>query len=155
MPMVRAYVMPRFAVGKTGLPHTTYLHLLQYACEEIVPAGLNSKQGPLTPGSIEFIPTVVESGLNIGVVIDIEAYFYEDRLADLSERYATIEERAEAMKNAFNEIFTDTTFAVFPKLVTAGWSSDTPDADFDGDMSMGAAVKRYNTRVTNLVLDQG
>lgn len=154
--MVRAYVTPylnlRFVASSRNL---SPLELLMHACEEIIPAGLNSKQGPLTPGSIEFIPTTVESGLNINVVIDIEAYFYEDRLADLSERYATIEERAEAMKNAFNAIFPDVTFAVFPKLVTAGWSSDTTDSDFDGDMSMDAAIERYKKRTGHHLLSQG
>ena len=153
MPMVRAYVMPYFNQRVTfSSKNMTPLQLLQHACEEIVPAGLNSKQGPLTPGSIEFIPMTVNDGLNINVVIDIEAYFYEDRLADLSERYASIEERAEAMKNAFNAIFPDVTFAVFPKLVTAGWSSDTEDPEFDGDMSLDAAIERYKQTTGHHIL---
>ena len=148
MPMVRAYVMPHFNQMVTGLPVTTPLQLLQYACEEIIPAGLNSKKGALTPGSIEFIPTTVDDGLNINVVIDIEAYFYKGRAKN-------IEKRAKRMKEAFNTIFPDYTFAVFPKLVTAGWSSDTDDPEFDGDMSIAAAVTRYKQRTVRLALDQG
>lgn len=148
MPMVHAYVMPyfnqRFMFSSKDMKP---LQLLQYACEEIIPAGLTSEQGPLTPGSIEFIPTTVAEGLTINVVIDIEAYFYEDRAAD-------IEERAEAMKSAFNAIFPDVTFAVFPKLVTAGWSSDTEDPEFDGDMSIEVAIERYKQRTGHHILSR-
>jgi len=117
----------------------TPLQLLKNACAEIIPAGLNSAQGPLTPGSIEFIPATVEEGLSVDVVISVEAYYFDDRAAD-------IEERAEVMKIAFNTIFPDVTFAVFPKLLKAGWSSDVADAEFDGDMSMKKAVKRHVQR---------
>ena len=147
MPMVRAFVIPSFNEMSTGLPDTTSIQLLQYACEEIIPAGLNSKMGPLTPGSIEYIPTTVANGLSIDVVIDIEAYFYKDRAKN-------IEKRAKLMKRAFNAIFPNYSFAVFPKLVTAGWSSDTEDPEFDGNMSIEAAVARYKVRATRLTLDQ-
>jgi hypothetical protein len=137
MPMVRAYVMTYFDQHfRSSKTDKTSLQLLEHACKEIVPAGLNSKLGPLTPGSIEFISMTVESGLGINVVIDIEAYDYEDRAVD-------IEKRAAAMKKAFKAIFPAFTFAVFPKLVKAGWSSDTDDPEFDGDMSIEAAIERY------------
>ena len=146
MPMVRAYINPsfhqRFMNASSGM---TALQLLRIACEEIIPAGLDSEMGHLTPGSIEFIPTVVSEGLAQDVVVDIEAYYYDDR-------FETIEQRAENMKNAFNTIFTFTTFAVFPKLVDAGWSSDTDDPKFDGDMSMKAAIERYKVRTGHGVL---
>lgn len=146
MPMVHAFVTPSFIMKyKFSSRDKTPLLLLQHACEEIVPAGLNSKLGPLTPGSIEFIPMIVESGLNINVVIAIEAYDYKDRAED-------IEDRTEAMKNAFNAIFPDGTFAVFLKLVKAGWSSDTNDPEFDGDMSIEAAIERYRKRTGHGVL---
>ncbi len=148
MPMVRAYVMPYFNERFTvSSKHATPLQLLQNACEEIIPAGLNSELGPLTPGSIEFIPMVVAKGLNINVVIDIEAYHYEDRAAN-------IEERAEAMKKAFNVLFPDVTFAVFPKLVKAGWSSDIEDPEFDGDMSIEAAIERHKETTGHHVLSR-
>lgn len=138
--MVNAYVTPYFnllfMLSKKDL---TPVQLLQNACQEIIPAGLNSKQGPLTPGNIEFIPTTVEEGLAVDVVIGIEAYYFEDRAAD-------IEERAESMKRAFNAVFPGVKFAVFPKLVIAGWSSDTSDTEFNGDMTMDAAFKRYEQR---------
>jgi hypothetical protein len=148
MPMVRAYVTTRFnqIYADTGLSATP-IQLLQYACEEIIPAGLNSKQGPLTPGSIEFIPTTVEEGLGVTVVVDIEAYFYEDRAKN-------IEERAKRMRRAFNASFPECTFAVFPKLVIAGWSSNTEDPEFYGKMSIKAAVARYKLRYCSL-FDQG
>lgn len=138
MPMVRVYLSPKF---------TDQISHLQYACEEIVPAGLNSKKGPLTPGSIEFIPTAVEQGLTIDVVVDIEAYKYKDR-------HKTIEQRTARMRRAFNQLFPGYTFAVFSKLVTAGWSSDTQDSTFDGDMSMKAAIERYEQRLVRIALDE-
>ena len=137
MLMVRAYVTSYFTQkSRSSAFGWTPTQLLQYACEEIVPAGLNSKQGPLTPGSIEFIPMIVEHGLTSEVVIDIEALDYEDRAEN-------IEDRAEAMKNALNAIFPDVWFTVFPKLVKAGWSSDIEDPEFVDDMSMENAIKRY------------
>lgn len=138
--MVRAYVTSYFTQkSRSSNFDWTPTQLLQYACEEIVPAGLNSKQGPLTPGSIEFIPKIVEHGLTSEVVIDIEAYDYGDRAEN-------IEDRAALMKLGFNTIFPDVTFAVFPKLVKAGWSSDTEDPEFDGEMSLEAAIARYKQR---------
>ena len=91
---------------------------------------------------------IVESGLNIDVVIDIEAYDYEDRAEN-------IEDRASFMKLGFNTIFPDVTFAVFPKLVKAGWSSDTEDPEFDGEMSLEAAIARYKQRTGHGVLVHG
>lgn len=129
MPMVRAYVHEECIISIEELWHI---------CEQIIPAGMNSAEGPLTPGSIEFIATKVEFGLGVDVVIDIEAYYYADRAAN-------IEERAQDMKNYFNMFFPDTMFAVFPKLVTAGWSSDSEDPAFDGDMSLAAAYARART----------
>lgn len=132
MPMVRAYVHKDFKGPIEELWHL---------CEEIIPAGMNSKEGPLTPGSIEFIHTVVDFGLSVDVVIDIEAYYYADRAAN-------IEERAEDMKLYFNMLLPTVTFAVFPKLVTAGWASDSIDPTFDGDMSLKAAYVRARTEMT-------
>lgn len=59
------------------------------------------------------------------------------------------------MKLGFNTIFPDVTFAVFPKLVKAGWSSDTEDPEFDGEMSLEAAIARYKQRTGHGVLVHG
>ena len=137
MPMVRAYVTSYFTQkSRSSAFGWTPTQQLQYACEEIVPAGLNSEQGPLTPGSIQFIPMIVEHGLTSEVVIDIEDLDYEDRAEN-------IEDRAEAMKNALNTIFPDVWFTVILKLVKAGWSSDTEDTKFNGGMSIEDAIERY------------
>ena len=147
--MVRAYVTSYFTQkSRSSAFGWTPTQLLQFACEEIVPAGLNSKQGPLTPGSIEFIPMIVEDGLTSEVVIDIEALDYEDRAEN-------IEDRAEAMKNALNAIFPDVWFTVFPKLVKAGWSSDIEDPKFVDDMSIEAAIERYRRTTGHGVLMHG
>ncbi len=108
---------------------------LLLACREIVPAGFNSPMGQLTPGSIVFIsnPTDPE-GLTVDFFVEIEAFRYQDR--------ENLDERAEAIKAALREVFPDVTFAVWAKLVTAGWASDSIDPEFDGDMSMEAAIKR-------------
>jgi len=151
MPVVRAYVAPSFKER---------LDSLQLACEEIVPAGMNSEDGPLTPGSIEFIVHVVESGLKTDVFIDIEADYHEDRFRATTLSFEEgptplpslgIDDRAELMKDAFNAIFPEEyTFAVYAKLMKAGWSSDVDDDEFTGDMSMEAALERYWERKPDL-----
>jgi hypothetical protein len=129
MPLVRATMRPN--AGDRDL----WSHLF-HACRHIVPAALNSDEGRLTPGSIEFDPRRVESEgiLTVDVLIDIEAYHYRDR--------ENLEERAENIKRALKVIFPDLTFAVWLKLVKAGWASDSVDPEFDGDMSMEAAIER-------------
>ena len=126
MPLVQA----RFVPGKITADE------LFVACREIVPAGFNSKMGPLTPGSIEFCADPVSNPSHITVVafLYIEAFDYKDR-RDLDYRAAMI-------RTALRECFGSRTFAIWAKLVTAGWSSDSTDPDFDGDMSMDAAIAR-------------
>lgn len=106
------------------------------ACREIVPAGMHSPKGPLTPGSIEFCADPVSNPRHITVdaFLAIEAFNYKDR--------RDLDYRAAMMRMALSECFGGRTFAVWPKLVTAGWSSDSTDPDFDGDMSMDAAIER-------------
>jgi hypothetical protein len=109
---------------------------LRLACEEIIPAGFYSPAGQLSPGSIEFfaIPRGPHDGMSTDVFIDIEAQFYEDR--------TNVTKRGQAIADALKEIFPGTTFAIWPKLVIAGWVSDSVDQDSDVDMSMEAALKR-------------
>lgn len=106
------------------------------ALREVVPAAFNSEEGPLTPGSIEFVPGRVEQSrfLTVACFIEVEALYYKDR--------ENLDERAEAVRAAMKELFPWATFAVWPKLVTAGWASDSTDPEFDGDMSMEAAIDR-------------
>lgn len=109
--------------------------LLHTAAAELVPAGMNSEQGPLTPGSIVFMTADGDRAwLTVDVFVEIEAYDYEDR-RDLGER-------AERIGEAFQLLFPHVTFAVWPKLVTAGWWRETPDPFFDGSMTMEAAISR-------------
>lgn len=127
MPLVRVHV--------DGNEGDELVEKLFTACKEIVPAGMNSPQGPLTPGSIVFAPVFSDrEALGTDVFVEIESFPYEDR--------ENLDDRADTIKEAFNEIFPSLTFAVWPKLVRAGWSSDHSDPDFDGDMSMEAAVQR-------------
>lgn len=109
---------------------------LFFACREIVPAGMNSPMGPLTPGSIKFCadPTIDPRYIGVDAFIDIEAYDYKDR--------RPLDDRASLIREALRECFPGHDFAVWPKLVTAGWSSDDSDPEFDGDMSMPAAIER-------------
>ena len=126
MPLVQA----RFVPGKITADE------LFVACREIVPAGMNSPKGPLTPGSIEFCadPVSHPSHITVDAFLNIEAFAYTDR-RDLDYRAAMI-------RTALRECFGGRNFAVWPKLVKAGWSSDSTDPDFDGDMGMDAAIKR-------------
>lgn len=118
---------------------------LRIACMELVPAGLHTVQGQLTPGSIEFFTKVSEPGdrLTVDVFIDIEAMYYNDR--DQAEA------RSEAIKNALNGLFPNITFAIWLKLVNAGWASDVhdPDSNVD-DMSIKAAVERTRFLLTEI-----
>ncbi|MCX6728988.1 MAG: hypothetical protein NTV39_04475 [Candidatus Saccharibacteria bacterium] len=109
---------------------------LLIANNEIVPAALNSPMGPLTPESIEFVPIyVLRRGLNVDVVIKIEAGFYEDRNANIAKRSKSIEA-------SLRMLLPDTSFAVMTELKEFVWNSQTPDPSFDGDMSMQAAFQR-------------
>lgn len=129
MPLVRAS-----AKTIPGL----HLNSLGVALQEIVPAAFNSLEGRLTPGSIEFFGNFVPSNgvrMSTDVFIDIEAMRFDDRQANLDER-------TELVKSAMNNLFPRLTFAVWPKLVIAGWASDIPDPEFFGNMSMDAAMQR-------------
>ena len=110
---------------------------LRIACSELVPAAFHCLEGQLSPGSIEFfaLPSESHDSMHCDVFVAVEAYHYEEREHDLDER-------TKRLHSLLKELFTDITFAVWPKLVTAGWASDVPDLDFDGDMSMGAAFGR-------------
>lgn len=126
MPLVKAYVS-----FKSKIPELT---LLRY-CKEIVPAGLNSTEGPLTPGSIIFIYQPVDYGIETDAVIEIEAYDFEDRSVDR-------EERANSIREALKKLMPDKKFAIWIRLTKAGYSSDVSDSDSKDDMSMEAAIKR-------------
>lgn len=126
MPLVQT----RFVPGKITADE------LFVVCREIVPAGMHSPMGPLTPGSIEFCadPVSNPSHITVDAFLDIEAFDYEDR--------RNLDERANNIRLGLRHLFGGRNFAVWPKLVTAGWSSDSTDPDFDGDMSMEAAIER-------------
>jgi hypothetical protein len=132
MPLVHAYVGPRFDRADA----------LKRVCSQIVPAAYDSEQGPQGPGSIFFLYHPVTAGddlmgpdgMTIDVLLDVEAYDQPDR--------RNVEERAADIKNALGELFPGFKFAVFAKLVAAGYATDEPDPEFDGDRSMPAAVER-------------
>lgn len=117
---------------------------LRIACDEVVPAGLHSDQGQLTPGSIEFFasPKSDHDSMSADVFVDIEAYYYDDR--------EDTEYRSIMIKEALKQLFPGVSFAVWAKLVVAGWASDTPDPEFDGSMSMDAAVQRASFLLTEV-----
>src|SRR5687767_5772689 len=121
MPLVRA----RVNIARFGS-----LHDLKLACYEIVPAGLNSPDGPLTPGSIRFHTEEVRGTDHQSehVFLDIEAYDIADR--------GNVEERSEQIKLALAKLFPHNTIAVWLKLVKSGWCSDVSDPDVEADMSM-------------------
>ena len=57
---------------------------------------------------------------------------------------------SEAIKNALNELFPNATFAIWLKLVNAGWASDVHDPDIDVDMSLAAASERARFLFTEI-----
>ena len=131
MPLVRAVISRSYEASKLVASD------LGYALSEIVPAALNSEQGELTPGSIEFMVRRAHDGdrLTVDVFVEVEAFHYDDRDENLQERTTLIQE-------GLKEMFPSLTFAVWCKLVNAGWASDSTDPEFDGDMSIGAALNR-------------
>ena len=132
MPLTRALLDPNAKIREYDL---------YWALYEIIPAGFHCDEGRLTPGSIEFIPHRVSGSqwLTVDVVLDIEAFPYKER--------ENLDERAKNIKTALKGLFPGVTFAVWPKLVNAGWASDSSDPDFDGDMSMPAAIERAKRRL--------
>ncbi len=122
---------------------------LKIAYRELVPAAFHSPQGPLTPGSIEarIKKQTEEDDINVGVFTKVEAY-------DLPDRAENLQERAEMLEAALDELFPGVGFGVWACLVKAGWASDTDDPDFDGDMSMTAAVARVREMLAASPLDR-
>ncbi len=127
MPLVKALLRPGADIAE---------HDLFLACRHVVPAGYNSPKGRLTPGSIEFDARRVGHGnyLTVDVLLEAEAFPYKDR--------DNLDKRTKMIKAALKELFPGVTFAVWPKLVRAGWASDSSDPEFDGDLSMPAAIER-------------
>lgn len=132
MPVVRAYIIRGSSVVTSDL--------LRNFCSEIIPASLNSADGPLAPGSIVFISSIVEArGMGFDVVINVKAQYYLDRARNIDERTADI------LRYLHEWFGSKPQFHVCVELVTAGWASDSRDtADFDGDMSLEAAYRRLN-----------
>lgn len=136
MPLVRVTTKP---------DHSGLLLAFGQVLSELVPAALNSDMGRLTPGSIVYIGSSetnygTDSFLTVDAFIEIESYDYQDRKAN-------IDERCEHIRKAMEQLFPGYTFAVWGKLVTAGWSREASDPDFEGDMSMGAAIVRAETHL--------
>lgn len=125
--MVRATIGPNF-------PKAAIRDLMSI-CSEIVPAALNSKMGQLSPGCIEFIPQNVEYGIKTDIVLDIEAYDYEDRAEN-------IEDRANNIWVALRSLMPTSTFTVWLVLAKAAFASDVGDENIVCDMSMEAAIAR-------------
>jgi hypothetical protein len=121
---------------------------LKIAYRELVPAALHSPMGPLTPGSIKarIKKQTEEDDINVGVFTKVEAY-------DLPDRAENLQERAEMLEAALDELFPGVGFGVWACLVKAGWASETADPEFDGDMSMDAAIARTRVLLAASPLD--
>lgn len=91
--------------------------------------------GHLSPGCIEFMCQDVDYGINTDVVLDIEAYDYEDRAENR-------EDRTEIIRATLRGFMPKSTFIIWLKLVKAGFASDVKDEDLDCNMSMEAAIAR-------------
>lgn len=136
MPLVRAYYTPGFYEVRE----------LREACKQIVPAAFYSPMGKLAPGSIRFVSrefNLQDDWIPEDVLIEIEAQWYSDRNVNL-------EVRVEHLIRALHELFPDATFALWPKLVTAGWATDVPDDEVEVDMSMPVAIARARDAIAAL-----
>jgi hypothetical protein len=146
MPLVKAYFghIPGGYVDKrdadTAQQGADLLDSLSRVCWEIIPAAMTSAMGPLTPGSIQFIGDATSAmAMTTDVVLEVEAYDFSDR--------HNLDDRAEDIRMALRYLFPDLTFAIWVKLVRAGYASYALDPDFDGDMSMPAAIARAKRRL--------
>ena len=139
MPFVKVYTGKKFSDGSS----------LKNFCEEMVPAALNSEQGPLQPGSVRFIHLVQDDDPSADVFIDIEAYDFPDR----ENKY----ERAGWIKQAFVMFLEDQKRPIFTnywkvdvcvKLVSAGFASNVEKIVSEEffDMSINAAMKRIYSK---------
>ena len=109
------------------------------ALQEVVPAALHSKQGPLTPGCLDISGKCVESPFHINsqFLITIIARDCEDRRVNL-------EEREGEMEAALAELFPEFSFAIRLELKDMLWVYTGPKKpkSRDCDMSMEAAMRR-------------
>lgn len=111
---------------------------LKIALRELVPAAFNcTGEGALTPGSIEarIKKQNKEDDFNVDTFVSVEAY-------DLDERRANLQDRSDDLQTWLKKLFPNVSFACWPKLVRAAWTSDSPDEDFDGPMAMEHAYAR-------------
>ncbi len=127
MPIVYAYLPD----GKNGVSH----HALKRFCDQMIPAALNSPQGPLCPGSVIFIPTFADMPAGSYATIVVEAQRYDDRAAKIDEIAANIASYLKLFLRGAN-------FNLQVKLVDAGWVFASKAPPFKGDMSLEAAWDR-------------
>lgn len=142
MPLVRAYIGNDIKNGELEDVKALddFIGELLAVCREIVPAGMNSKMGPLAPGSIQFLPHVTaRRGITVDVFLEIESYSLKDR--------KNVSKRTKKIKTALNKLFPELTFGIWVKLVKAGYASDSVDPEFEGDMSMSAAIGRARVAI--------
>jgi hypothetical protein len=135
--------MPIVWVYYSQYVNNIHVRLLKHACEEIVPAGLNTVLGRLSPGGIVYIPAVGYL-LPTEIFVNVEV----DRNKIL---VAEIGERTETMIKAFKATIPGCTFTVRTKFVTSSWSSDHKVPPLNDDMSMEAAIMRIVNRITTKV----
>ena len=132
----------------TGILPTGYVKSLTRFCEELVPAVLNSEEGPLQPGSVRVMHMISDTTPDSEVIFDIEAYYFDDRVQNL-------EIRANHLKNAFDKIssnhqipiFNNLKCIVWMKLVDAAYSSNESEPVQEPVlMNINAAIERLYSK---------
>ncbi len=111
-------------------------------CEEIVPSGLNSGEGPLNPGQILFSHQHVKYGLeSYDLLIEVEAHPFTDRVASATQRKHQLQAGFESMLPFLKPL-------VYLKFLEGHWG--LPDSSIFNpaiDMSMQAAAERALERM--------
>lgn len=142
MPIVKVY---------TGPFYKDTARELAVFCQELVPAVLNSKEGPLQPSLVMVTHQPNNTELSVDILIDVEAFDFPDRSINLDER-------TDELQRALTRILSNSdtrwvfqtkyTCAVWIKLVKAGYSSNKPDL-FQPKVSMtiDEAIKRFYNRL--------
>lgn len=122
-------------------------HNVLVACEEVIPAALNTRQGPLNPGNVLFEYRHAALGLEdrYDLFIQIEADPFEDRTSPLARANA-----GKVLRGGFTALLPSVRLLLRLKFVEADWWSTEAKVPFDPsiDMSLEAAIARAQARMT-------
>ena len=139
---VFAQVVDKFADQKTHQPGVDAEDLLQYACEEILPAGLYN---PIKGSEAIAYDSQRYASLFFPPEADVTITITMEHASNIATNTA---ERRVNMVAALREIFPEFSFDVQVKFIVHDGKLRSPK-----EMTMEAALERYRKRTINLALE--